>query len=95
MKFLLPLITKDSKTGSSLFSRSNTSLSPSQPASFGERRAQEMNSRLQKAQAERQKLIRAEFASDGHTQEIIQQKREMTDRTISRLSVANKNTEKK
>lgn len=92
MKFLRPLLTKAAKSGNSLFNRSSSA--PAQPTSFGERRAQEMNSRLEKAQAERQKLIRAEFATEGQTQNVVQQKREMTDRTISRLSALEKETEK-
>lgn len=92
MKFLRPLLTKAATSSKSLFSRSSGA--PVQPTSFGERRAQEMNSRLEKAQAERKKLIRAEFATEGQTQNIVQQKREMTDRTISRLSGLQKDTEK-
>ncbi|NCS97156.1 MAG: hypothetical protein GW762_01010 [Candidatus Pacebacteria bacterium] len=91
MKFLRPLITKTVKSGTSLFSRTQTVASA--PTSFGERRAEEMNSRLKRAQVERQKLIRAEYATDGQTKNIITQKREMADRSISRLSTLGKDTD--
>ncbi|MCA9369084.1 hypothetical protein KC721_02195, partial [Candidatus Woesebacteria bacterium] len=52
----------------------------------GERRAQEMNQRMEKARTERQKLIRAEYASEGTSSyDAISVRRQQTDRKISRL----------
>lgn len=88
MKFLRPIIKKAQQSSSSLFTRVR-STSPA-PSSFGEKRAQEMNQRLQKAQEERKKLVRAEFSSQGQTKDMIEQKRLQTDRRISRLSAQQK-----
>lgn len=88
MKFLRPIIKKAQQSSNSLFTRARSS-SPA-PSSFGEKRAQEMNQRLQKAQDERKKLVRAEFSSQGQTKDMIEQKRLQTDRRISRLSAQQK-----
>ena len=83
MKFLRPTISKQSdKKSTPAF----TSSTPKAPTSFGEKRAQEMSSRLEKARAERDKLIRAEYAASGSVQENIQQKRLQKERTIASLS---------
>ncbi len=76
MKFLRPTPVKKSDSSAE---RSAA------PSSFGQRRAEEMNSRLQKAQTERKKLVRAEFASEGTVKDMVGIKRAQVDRSISRL----------
>ena len=88
MKFLVPLIKKAAQSGVSLLGRATEK--KTEPTSFGQRRAEELTSRLHKAQEERQKLIRAEYATSGSVQETIQQKRFQTDRTVQRLSAEKK-----
>ena len=83
MKFLRPTISKQSDKKSP---PSFTTSTPKAPTSFGEKRAQEMNTRLEKARAERDKLIRAEYATSGSMQENIQEKRLQKERTIASLS---------
>lgn len=87
MKFLRPMVQKAKDSGRSLFSRSSGAPVAAQaPTSFGEKRAQEMNRRMESARAERQKLIRAEYASQGTSaHDAISVRRQQADRTISRL----------
>ncbi len=59
---------------------------PVVPTSFGEKRAQDLQNRYDKAQAERQKLIRAQYASEGALQETYAQKAFQTERKIDTLA---------
>ncbi len=72
MRFLRPTPPKNSR--------------PTIPTTFGEKRAQDLQNRYEKAQAERQKLVRAQYASEGDLKETYAQKAFQTERKIDTLA---------
>jgi len=55
--------------------------------SFGQHRAEQMEKRLQKAQSDQKKLVRASFSATGSTQSAIAAKLDRNTRSIARLKV--------
>ncbi len=93
MKFLRPTVKKVQKTGRSVSTHKSVA-TPTPPMSFGERRAQEIQRRMDAARTERNKLVRAAFATKGTAaHKAILTKRAQVDGTISRLASQQKSND--
>lgn len=74
-----------SATDNNTVQSSGANMSP-RPSSFGEKRSQDTDSRYQKALDERQKLVRAQYASDDdELKEVYQMRSSLLDRKIRRM----------
>lgn len=85
MKFLKPLLKMARAASRNSLGGGSSSRVQKQPSSFGEKRAQQMNSRLTKAIKERNSLLRKEFASPDPLNQAYQQKGRRLDAEIRKL----------